>query len=517
MDLTQIIVTPQDLARSGAVRLDPKYHYYRHLASPIMDALRVSRPLGELVTFANGANIPRSAYADDDSEPWALYASVAPLSSIAFRRECCVPLRESAQIPGKVAGTRIEAQDLSVTNHEVLITRSRASAPGLAWPGDAKQGDTFIIPSGFLIRARVIGDEPPGYLAAVLNHPAWRFLTAALAAGKSQDNLSQELLSTVPIPVISAKRMEKIASEYHNMLSQIDDLYESESSLASLCDGIINEYSGLVVPDLPNSSFQVRTVSMFEVAETRQLRIDNRWHGSANADMRHTLKQTKVVPLGDLLQGLPMKGRQPVAVREEDVDEDTFYAIATSTLQSGSIAWDRAKPTNEESVKRFVVRRGDLLVAMDGDGSLGKAAVYDRDDEVTVDSHVARCRVKAGKGMAEIISCWLNSTWGRVQTTALMTGSTGQTALAPDDLIDVIVAESVVGKAPEISETYRAAISGFEPVTRRSRRLLCGVESKLTSALIEEKLLLDSNDIKEFVSVDDLMKQMDILYPSKRT
>ena len=83
-----------------------------------------------------------------------------------------------------------------------------------------------------------------------------------------------------------------------------------------------------------------------------------------------------------------MKGRQPQFVDMEA--EGEAFAIATSTLQAGQIAMDYAKPVTLASANRVPVVAGDLLVAMDGDGSVGKAGVVGPSDFVlTVDSHVA--------------------------------------------------------------------------------------------------------------------------------
>src|SRR3712207_7573566 len=40
-------------------------------------------------------------------------------------------------------------------------------------------------------------------------------------------------------------------------------------------------------------------------------------------------------------------------------------------------------PTTPRSIDRFPIQEGELLVAMDGDGSIGKAAVYDREEVAT--------------------------------------------------------------------------------------------------------------------------------------
>jgi hypothetical protein len=398
----------------------------------------------------------------------------------------------------------------------VLITRSRASAPGVAWPGDLAPPDVPVIPAGFLIRASLLDAVKPGFVAAVLNHPAWRLLTAALAAGKSQDNLSQEMLGAVPLPRVSAATQTAIATSYRDALVEISALFEHESKLAGVCDQVIAEEVGISPPTPIRPDVRIVRVSLAEVAATRALRLDNRWHSSENRKVREELLEHDLLMLGDVLDGLPAKGRQPHWAPEELVSEDTPRAIATVSIQSGTVALEQTRPTTEQSVARFPVRTGDLLVAMDGDGSLGKAAVYDGEGDATVDSHVARCRARGDNRLADALACYLNSTWGRVQTTSLMTGATGQTQLSPTDLLDVLVPAELVARASSVSGAYRAALRTYEPLARRARRTICRASAELTSLLIADAALAESDAVEPFADTDFLFAQLTLLHPSLR-
>ena len=517
MAVTRLTVDAESLALSGSARLDPRHHYLRRVADPVIAELGRARKLEEFVDFSNGVNLPRVAYADEIGEAGALYASVAAVATFAFRNEACVPLLPTATDEGKIVRAAARTEDIAVGAHEVLVTRSRASAPGLAWPGSAAAADLPIIPSGFMIRLSITDDTPASYVAAVLNHPAWRLLTAALAAGKSQDNLSQESLRLVPIPVLDPATARALAASYEAVLQQINALYDSESEFSALCDRVISEVLGIGPPTIPNARLTRFRVGLDAVARARGVRIDLRWHGPANTAVRELLASIPTQPLGTLLVGPPTKGRQPTWASEDDIlGGESPLAVATATIQSGMVAWDRAKPTVDSSVVRFPVMDGQLLVAMDGDGSLGKATVFRSERLGTVDSHVARCVVGIGEGGADALSCWLNSTWGRVQTNSLMTGSTGQTQLSPTDLAAVLVPTGLAEQADLVAKKYLESLDEFEPITRRARRLMCEMAAELSQALLREGVLERSDDLEPFLNVDGLMAGFDRLYPSKR-
>ncbi len=506
-----------DIAGSSTIRLDPRYHFLRGLAQPLMDQLVAPCHFGQVASFSNGVNLPRSAYADELEDDSPLYASVAGIAPFILRQETCLPLRRAEPHGDRIAGTNVLLSTVKVRADEVLMTRSRATAPGVAWPGDLAPEGTVVVPAGFLIRASLRPSGlVPGYVAAILNHPAWRLLTAAFAAGKSQDNLSRELLAPLPIPTISTAAALTASERYAALLAEIDDLYRDETAFLHVCDGVLSGVLGLELPDLTQAPLQVASVSLSDVAATRFLRADNRWHGRGNRAIRDALAATPSIRLADLFDGPPLKGRQPTWASEDEIDEATPRAVATATIQAGTVAWERAKATTTQSVTRFPVQEGDLIVAMDGDGSLGKAAVYDRSELGTLDSHVARCRVRGERALADSISCYLNSSWGRVQTNGLMTGSTGQTQLNPADLLEVRVPAVVAQYATQLANSYDGARQAFEPVTRRARRLLARASADLTRQLVAEGALRASSSVEQYSDESVLLEHLDRLYPSNR-
>ncbi|KAB8183262.1 hypothetical protein FH608_049320 [Nonomuraea phyllanthi] len=507
MALMKLHVAAPDIARSGAARLDPRFHYLRRSASPLIDHLKSTVRLGLVATFSNGLNLPRSAYAEDAEDGAALYASVAALSSAVLRPSSCIPLKTTGNY---VSGIRIAIEEIAVRPDELLITRS--GTPGVAWSGAQVAEDTAVIPSGFIIRGIVDQEFSVDFVAAILNHPAWRLLTSALASGKRQDNLSQEQLADVPIPIVDHEIQRGIAFRFQEALGQIENLYGNESDFTSICDEVLSVTLGLCPPLLPRLPVQVRRVPVGEVAETRTLRIDNRWHGAANLVVRSALREIERTTMRALLEGGPSKGRQPRWISEEQADKDTPRGISTATIQSGTISWENAKPTTQESVEAFPVRRGELLVAMDGDGSLGKAAVYERDSAATVDSHIARCRLIGGPEVADAVSCYLNSTWGRVQTTSLMTGATGQTQLNPADLCNIIIPSELIVRASGVSSAYRTALGEYESLVRKARRIISEASADLTQQLIRVGAVEQNDRLASFEDPTYLLGVFDLLY-----
>ena len=508
MAVKPVRVSGEDIAVAPASRLDVRYYALTRLINPFFAGLFNAPMAAEsLDGIGNGTNLPASTYADDFPDASALYASVKSLSQFALRESSCIPLLADN---GRLHKSEVKVEDVAVSAAEVLLTRS--GTPGIAWPAALSVGELPVIPSGFIIRLQVNEAWNPVYVASVLNHPCWRLLSLALSAGKRQDNIGHSALMSVPLPQLNEESQSELADLYINTLTRIEKVFADEP-LTQICDSILTSTLGFDAPPIETRPVSISIIKLSEVGSTPSLRVDNRWHGSANRLIRDVLSGQSVA-LGELLGGLPVKGRQPEFLEQEA--EEGALAIATSTLQGGQVVMEYAKPITAASADHFPVGVGDLLVAMDGDGSLGKAGVVgSHDSQLTVDSHIAVLPVAGSSELKLALACWLNSTWGRTQTTGLMTGATGQTQLRPSDLMNVLVPEILIDRYKAVADAYEQTLISFESPPRRARQLICDGAVAMTTTFIENGALrLGGQVAAEFTSPISLRGLLDLAYPS---
>jgi hypothetical protein len=509
MGLIGMKVSAERVASRGSLRFDVRFHLLQDQIAPFLDAISHSAPLGRLLDgIGNGVNIPAVAYCDEVVDASALYVSVGAVSQFALRTEAATGL--AANSDGIVRGTRINLNEVSVRKRELWITRS--GTPGIATVPGLYEGDLRLIPSGFMIRAQVAEPYDEIYLACVLNHPVWRLLTTALSAGKRQDNLSQPSLSIVPIPILSPPARQSVVDAYRTSLEELEHVIASDGGFRDRCDDVLFKEAGLAKEGVEAGPLAMRSVPLLEVATTRVLRIDNRWHGVENHALQTLLGHRQCVPLGHLIEGGIRKGRQPKAIDDFEDDGEAPVALTTAAIQSGGVAWEQVRGTDSESVGRFPVLKGDLLVAMDGDGSLGKAAVFDAHRDATTDSHLARITTKDPE-LAISLACYLNSSWGHVQTNALMSGSTGQTQLSPSDLAGVLVPIQVVEAAPAVADAYSSLLGLWEEPARRNRRVMCAASATLTTCLVSDGLIAPDAIEPTWMQAEGLLSLLDTVYP----
>jgi len=482
-------IAAQSLAEAPGQRLDVRYYEWLAKAAPL-DGLLNPIPMSDILkSLTNGSNLPVSTYDLTGGEPEALYVSVAGVSQYVLEPESCSPIRANA-----LAGQ----SSMSLSDQpEVLLTRSGVT--GVAWPHEGRETDVPLVPSGFLIRGVPHPDVPVQFVAAIVNHPYWRALTHALSAGKSQDNISQEMLWKLPFPDLTSENRQRIADGYKLLMADIRVLLDSATDFADACDAILEDQTGVQLP--PVEQGRVRTSTVLTQLLKPGYRLDTRIHDATHRAVQSIIRESAHTTLGALLEGTPTKGSQPT-YDDREGDLLAAFAVATVSIQDGVVVPELCKPVEEACAAANPLADGDILVAVDGEGSVGKSAVLTLPEGAlaTTDSHVSRLRLRSGcnKGdLASAISCFLNSSWGSIQSNARVTGATGQISLGRVDLCEVLLPEALVEKCTEIATGYQALLRDYVPRSHQIRRLVAAHAVEVTQILCNCSALSPPEDVSE--------------------
>jgi type I restriction enzyme M protein len=127
----------------------------------------------------------------------------------------------------------------------------------------------------------------------------------------------------------------------------------------------------------------------------------------------------------------------------------------TTTLEGAD--WIE-KATYDEIVATAKLQKGDVIIASTGDGTLGKAAVWDRDELAIADGHVTVVRADPSVVDPYYLADYLRAGLGKLQIERLFTGSTGLIELTPEHVNRIVVPllESVTAQQ-DLSKALRAA------------------------------------------------------------
>ena len=115
------------------------------------------------------------------------------------------------------------------------------------------------------------------------------------------------------------------------------------------------------------------------------------------------------------------------------------------------------KDVYDEMGHRAKVVRGDVLLSSTGDGTLGKAGVYEDDIPAVADSHITIVRVNQDEIDPWFLADYLREGFGRIQTNRLFTGSTGLIELNTESAKRIVVPSWTKREQAASSKELRAA------------------------------------------------------------
>ncbi|MGQ0742049.1 MAG: hypothetical protein ACT4OG_07110 [Alphaproteobacteria bacterium] len=175
------------------------------------------------------------------------------------------------------------------------------------------------------------------------------------------------------------------------------------------------------------------------------------------------------------------RGKSPKA--ETYVDEKDGFALV---VKAGSnitkfgellVEGDFIEKAIYDEMEPFHLKKGDVLIASTGTGTLGKACVYDSNWPAMADGHVTIVRVNPKEVNPYYLADYLRAGGGAIQIERLYTGATGLIELQPEevdqilvDLLSGIKEQSAVSAAlREAEKNYRKALDGAETHLDKAR------------------------------------------------
>lgn len=234
---------------------------------------------------------------------------------------------------------------------------------------------------------------------------------------------------------------------------------------ASLGEGLLDHDRG---PERSGPSWHAFDVPANEVAADGTSRWDCKYWNPAVRDRAAELLAAGGTALRDLNQVDTRRGRSPQA--STYVDEVEGYAVVlkagSSVTRYGEVTLQGAdwveKQVFDDLPDEVKLQKGDVLLSSTGDGTLGKAAVWDLDHEAVADGHITILRPDPGIVNPYYLADYLRAGFGQDQIQRLYTGSTGLIELTAEHVDRVVVStRSGVDEQSQLSAALREAESGY--------------------------------------------------------
>ncbi len=180
----------------------------------------------------------------------------------------------------------------------------------------------------------------------------------------------------------------------------------------------------------------VRKVSLSLVSKSYTLRCDAKQAEKRFLEFEELINSMEYFYLGEYLPAPFVKGKQPSYIEPSEYVGEPVPVINTLSIQNLTINLEHCKYISEEDYEVLSedrkLKKGDVLLTMDGGTSIGKPALFNLNGAFTVDSHVAILRPSGLHPKALVYL--LASPLGQLQFQQAESGSSGQTAVTEEDV-----------------------------------------------------------------------------------
>lgn len=159
---------------------------------------------------------------------------------------------------------------------------------------------------------------------------------------------------------------------------------------------------------------------------------------------------------------LEFEGMIDIAGHELDSANGTrnVCALKSISVRRGYLDFSVARSVSREFAfgrgKRAVVKRHDLLINSTGDGTIGRAAVYDEAFPSLVDGHVTIVRFRKSE-IAWYTVAYLLTQQGQDQIYRFINGSSGQVEIYPQDIARLWIPGASKERVKNIATKFKAA------------------------------------------------------------
>jgi len=228
LKIQQLNLNFSELNKTRALRMDNNFHQFnktklRKLLKKF--GIKKCRLKEFLFEIRNGKDVSKNDYSPIETEYF--YITVNNIKPYGFDFSEMIFLNDEK---GR------ELENFKLTNSDLIVTRS--GTVGVCKYFDLDNNKIYI-PSGYLMIIKDNDNDFNGkFLQYLLNSTFYNSYLWSISSGKTQKNLSQELLMNIMLPKISIDLQNEIIDKLEN--NMVNKIKECESKLISLQDIIDN-------------------------------------------------------------------------------------------------------------------------------------------------------------------------------------------------------------------------------------------------------------------------------------
>lgn len=285
--------------------------------------------------------------------------------------------------------------------------------------------------------------------------------------GKGQQNISPTDVSKIKIPLILKSKQDEIIAEIEPIEKKIKDLKSQITPSQKVINKIFarefgfdeklfNEFGkGMTVGTqiAQNRTLRNFKTNLEELSRSEILRFSTRFHNPPTKKLMDLLNNIGTLQVKDVLLERIHRGASPKYNLDGNIS-----VVKTGHLKNGNIIISEEEFVDQDyfnSSTRSQIKKGDVLIASTGKGSLGKIDLLNEKLDLVADSHVSILRVDKKIYSSQFFIYFFRSVLGYFQIERDFTGSTNQIELYPDEISNFLIPDIPLIKQIQIVEEIR--------------------------------------------------------------
>lgn len=203
-----------------------------------------------------------------------------------------------------------------------------------------------------------------------------------VAMGKTQKNVSPFDILNVKIPKIDFTKQNELLEKIKPVEAEIFELKNSKLQAVNVINQVFGEAFGFDWSEFENvKKEKTYTSSISKFANNIDCRMGIRFHNKAGAFIQSFLESKTNKRIKDFISENIVLGK---SVSPSDYDEDgEYFYIAMSNIKTWAFDPEDCKKVSESyaaSNLNKTVKKGDILLARSGEGTIGKVALIEDED-----------------------------------------------------------------------------------------------------------------------------------------
>ena len=224
----------------------------------------------------------------------------------------------------------------------------------------------------------------PKFISLLFNSDSVQNQIRIVAMGKTQKNVSPFDILNVKIPKLSVEEQSELLVNIQPIETEIINLKNSKLKPIDIVNQVIGEELGFDWAAFEHlKSQKIYSSSLREFANNIDCRMGLRFHNKAAQYLHSFLTSKTAKKVKDFINEPIVLGK---SVSPNDYDEDgEYFYIAMSNIKTYAFDPEDCKKVSEEYAKsnlKKTVRKGDILLARSGEGTIGKVALIE-DEEIS--------------------------------------------------------------------------------------------------------------------------------------